>query len=163
MDDLYKKYWKSLVNDGYKKIGDFQIAEDCAQETLAFVYKTIEGGKSFETYEELTAFVYRTNANVVLHALRNKYSNKTDVVDIENSMPNLKDTKSETSTDYTALYDALSRLPFHYALAVRLRIENGLSYKEIGEKMNCSGEGARKYVTRGLKELREILEAEKNV
>jgi RNA polymerase sigma-70 factor (ECF subfamily) len=57
-----------------------------------------------------------------------------------------------------ALDAALDRLPAYYRLAVQLRHFDRLSFKEIGNVLNCTPEAARKLWTRALVRLGEKLE-----
>ncbi len=57
-----------------------------------------------------------------------------------------------------ALDLALIRLPEHYRQAVALRHHEGLSWDEIGRRMECSADAARKVWSRAIRQLREELE-----
>jgi RNA polymerase sigma-70 factor (ECF subfamily) len=56
-----------------------------------------------------------------------------------------------------ALELALSRLPDHYRQAVAWRHQQQLSWEEIGQRLNCTAEAARKVWTRGIYRLRHEL------
>jgi RNA polymerase sigma-70 factor (ECF subfamily) len=56
------------------------------------------------------------------------------------------------------LADALAKLPDDYREAIVLRYLEGLSYPEIAERMDRSVESVRKLWTRGLAQLRSVVE-----
>jgi RNA polymerase sigma-70 factor (ECF subfamily) len=56
-----------------------------------------------------------------------------------------------------ALEEALARLPEHYSKAVVLRHMEQLSWDEIGVKMDCSADAARKVWSRAIEQLRNEL------
>jgi RNA polymerase sigma-70 factor, ECF subfamily len=56
-----------------------------------------------------------------------------------------------------ALEQALARLPEHYRQAVAWRHLEQLSWDEIGRRMGCSADAARKVWTRAIQQLREEL------
>jgi RNA polymerase sigma-70 factor (ECF subfamily) len=58
-----------------------------------------------------------------------------------------------------ALEQALGRLPDHYRQAVVLRHQEQLAFSEIGQRLNCSTEAARKLWNRAIHQLRLELEA----
>jgi RNA polymerase sigma-70 factor (ECF subfamily) len=53
-----------------------------------------------------------------------------------------------------ALKRAMRRLPEHYRQAVAWRQEDGLSWEEIGQKMSCTAEAARKFWSRAIVQLK---------
>ena len=57
----------------------------------------------------------------------------------------------------TALEQALTRLPEHYRQAVASRHIEQLSWDEIGRRMNCSADAARKVWSRAIQQLRREL------
>jgi RNA polymerase sigma-70 factor (ECF subfamily) len=58
------------------------------------------------------------------------------------------------------LEDALAALPPAQAAAVRLRVIEELDYAEIGDRLSCTPVTARKHVSRGLRQLRGVLDQE---
>jgi RNA polymerase sigma factor (sigma-70 family) len=57
-----------------------------------------------------------------------------------------------------ALEQALSRLPDRYRQAVVWRHQEQLSWQEIGRRLGCTADAARKVWTRGIQHLRRELE-----
>jgi RNA polymerase sigma-70 factor (ECF subfamily) len=53
--------------------------------------------------------------------------------------------------------DALARLPDRYFWVIELRMDEGLTFQEIGARMGCKAEAARKICRRGLEIIREEL------
>jgi RNA polymerase sigma-70 factor (ECF subfamily) len=58
---------------------------------------------------------------------------------------------------HEALEDALQRLPEHYRQVLRLRSREGLTFAQVGERLQCSAEAARKLWRRAANELARLL------
>jgi RNA polymerase sigma-70 factor, ECF subfamily len=56
------------------------------------------------------------------------------------------------------LADALDQLPAKRRLAVRLRIIDGLEYREVAKQLDCTEQAARAQVSRGLQRLAQSLD-----
>jgi RNA polymerase sigma-70 factor, ECF subfamily len=62
-----------------------------------------------------------------------------------------------------ALEQALTRLPEHYRQAVAARHIDQLSWDEIGRRMNCSADAARKVWSRAIQQLRRELASHESI
>lgn len=66
--------------------------------------------------------------------------------------------QAAANEQWLAIERALGQLPQHYARVVRWRYLESCSFPEIGARLGCSEEAARKLWVRALKELQPILE-----
>jgi RNA polymerase sigma factor (sigma-70 family) len=57
-----------------------------------------------------------------------------------------------------AFADALETLPPMRSQAVRLRVIDGLAYREVAQRLGCSEQAARAHVSRGLKRLADAID-----
>jgi RNA polymerase sigma-70 factor, ECF subfamily len=67
--------------------------------------------------------------------------------------------QAAANEQWQAIERALAQLPEHYARVIRLRHQESCSFADIGDRMGCSTEAARKLWTRALGQLRAILES----
>ncbi len=159
MEELYRRYWKPLVADAMRRLGDRAQAEDCAQETFLFLLERMAEGLEFENEFKLVAFLYRTNHNIARHMLRDRQSESGAVEELAHS--GATDTHAYVEEGVIAnemaqlLDEALHSIPFHYALATIFHIGYNVPYDEIAQKLGGSKEAMRKYSARGVAELRE--------
>jgi RNA polymerase sigma-70 factor (ECF subfamily) len=65
--------------------------------------------------------------------------------------------RSQLSEQGEILERTLRRLPEHYRHALVLHTCDGLTFAEVGEKLGCSAEAARKLWSRAAEELRTLL------
>ncbi len=159
MEELYRRYWRALVADAMRRLGDRSLAEDCAQETFLFLIERMSEGMEFENEFKLVGFLYRTNHNIARHMLR-------DIANENDAAEELAKSKSGTTHAYVEegviaeemadlLDEALRSIPFHHAVATIFHIGYNVPYSDVADKLGGSKEAMRKYSTRGLLELRE--------
>jgi RNA polymerase sigma-70 factor (ECF subfamily) len=78
--------------------------------------------------------------------------------------PDLPDSRSDASGEVTHAEEAervtelLSRLPEKQRLAVQLRTQEGLSFREVGEIIGSTEGAARVNYHHGIRRLREMME-----
>jgi RNA polymerase sigma-70 factor (ECF subfamily) len=79
--------------------------------------------------------------------------------------PDNRESESEIPGTHTlareqheALHDALQRLPEHYREVVQLHTQEELTFAQIGGRLGCSAEAARKLWSRALERLAHLLE-----
>lgn len=162
MEEIYERYWRALVADALRRLRDVGLAEDCAQETFLILIKKLEEGSKFESESQLSTFLYKTNANNAEHIKRlNARSIKATDTFIRGS-----DVKSEAYfEDYIVAKEemekldlALKSIPLHHALATIYHYGYDLKYKDIARLVGNNCENARKYGTRGIKELKKEMD-----
>jgi RNA polymerase sigma-70 factor, ECF subfamily len=147
-----------------------RAASDVVQETF------LEAQRDFEqfvgcTREQLAGWLFRILQNncanlVCAYRYRQKREISREVrlddasmslqsahtVDAKNPGPsNLAIVQEEAQM----LSSALEQLPEHHRTILQLRFTDRLSFKEIGDRLGCSSEAARKIVNRTLRQLRE--------
>ncbi len=66
-------------------------------------------------------------------------------------------TQSIAREDVAALREALTRLPDHERAVIALRFFDLLSFQEIGQRLGCSPEAARKLCSRSMTRLKHVL------
>jgi RNA polymerase sigma-70 factor (subfamily 1) len=67
------------------------------------------------------------------------------------------DTQAQARERHKALESALRLLPQHYRQALHLHTQAGLTYSQVGERLHCSSEAARKLWERAAEELARLL------
>ena len=141
-------------------------ASDLVQQTMLEAGRDIESFRG-QTPAELKTWLIRIlRHNLTDVAREYKTAQSRDIHQevrvVENGVQ-LTDKQRTASSIYRRvesnqrLDEALALLPEQYEVAIRLRHADGLSWSEVGERLNVSPEAARKLWARALAILREKL------
>ena len=163
LKEIYEKYWEAMYADALKRLGNVQLAEDCAQETFLLLCEKLKSGASFENEAGLCTYLYRVNANVASHMARKLHFDSRATEQYMCREPGEEGSVEEEVVNKVraeALDEALRSIPLHYAIATVFRYGYNLSYAELAKNIGNTKEGARKISERGLKELQEKLNKE---
>lgn len=76
-DDIFREYYEKILNFCYAKIGDKQLAEDCAQEVFLVLSKKMH---SLRLDTNIAAWLYGAAKNEIKHCLR---KNKQDDISLD--------------------------------------------------------------------------------
>jgi RNA polymerase sigma-70 factor (ECF subfamily) len=139
------RYQKPIVNFIYRMIGDFQEAEDIAQEVFIKIYRfahTYEGRSTFASW------LFGIASNLCYDSLRTRSHWDRVFPDAEETAVReqiLGESKApspeelaENSEIARFIESAVGQLPIQQRQALVLREYYGLSYKEIADAANCS-------------------------
>lgn len=165
--------FEQLVRDNQNKVyslalrftGDQEEAADLAQEALIKAWQGLGG---FQGESSFSTWVYRLTANVCIDYLRKK--TRREAVEAAVSLDDIRSVRAEPadwgqdpqrrlerSERGRALAQGLARLPDWQRQVLTLRELSGLSYKEIGEKLNLDLGTVKSRIARARLSLRKIL------
>ncbi len=91
---------------------------------------------------------------------KNRVGNEISLESLEQMGEKLPARQDEAEVDkqkYAKSLDVLARLPDRYFWAIELHMEEGLTFQEIGTKLHCTKEAARKLYHRGVERIQEKL------
>jgi RNA polymerase sigma-70 factor (ECF subfamily) len=140
-EELVERYKKPIVNFIYRMIGDFQEAEDIAQEVFIKLYwsaHTYEGRSSFVTW------LFKIASNLCCDNLRAKSHWECISLEsvkgqlLEDSIFPSPQTSAENSELARYIEVAIGKLSVQQRQAIVLREYYNLSYTEIAEIEECS-------------------------
>jgi RNA polymerase sigma-70 factor (ECF subfamily) len=83
-----------------------------------------------------------------------------DSIDRESELPG---TQAYSREQHDALHDALRRLPERYRQVLQLHTQEELTFAQIGGRLHCSAEAARKLWSRAADRLAQLLESPGNL
>ena len=142
----------------YRLTGDYQLAEDLAQETFVKAFRNLA---AFDTTRRLSSWLFRIAHNTGMDALRRRkptVSLDSEEEGTEPAAPADGDPVERKALGQ-ALQRALARLRPDQRAAVALRYEDGLSFDEIGRVLGMPEATARSHVHRARKELAREMSA----
>ncbi len=144
-NELVKKYEKQVYNFAYRLTGNYDDANDIAQEAFLRVYNAIN---SFRGDASFSTWLFRITTNVFLderkRARAHPHSSLDEYVDLEESSVSrqIEDTSptpdlvTEGKERTEILQDAIQSLPDYQRAVVTLYHTQQKSYEEIAEIMD---------------------------
>jgi RNA polymerase sigma-70 factor (ECF subfamily) len=166
-EQLVRIYQDRLYGFALRLTGSRQDAEESTQDAFVRAYRALERYPTERRRElRLRPWLYQIALNVVRNRVRRAALPLVPIDDAAagNGLASHPDEEPETVAVHTErardLADALGDLPQRYKTAVVLRHVQGLSYAEAAEILDQPIGTTKSDVHRGLRLLREKLEAE---
>src|SRR6266851_7508682 len=156
---LIEQYWDGLYRWLYHVTRHRESAEDLAQE--AFM-KALAGLSTFRAGSNFRAWLYRIAYNSFLNQRRGESRGRPLFPE---ELPALDEGPAEqvmTRENLLLLQRAVSKLPPDFRAAFLLRVEESLSFREIGEILATTEETARWRVFKARQKLMEVLAPQLN-
>ena len=158
---LLERYKNKIFALCFRYLGNYEDAEDAAQETVIKIYRALPG---FSHRSAFSTWVYRVVTNTCLDSHRRKRVRKTESLDaLSEAGWNTPDTDqgpeaaAENSNLRNVLSASLNQLPFEIRSAVVLRDVQGFSYEEISDILQINIGTVKSRISRGREKLREML------
>ncbi len=153
---IVRKYRPLLVKFCYKQTKNIQISEDIVQESLTKSYFKI---KSFEGRSSFKNWLFK----ITINTLRNKMrSNSRTFISLDKlnfiSVSSASEEKLSEKQLQELLLSEMNMLPEKQQQALKLRVLEDLSFKEISERMNCPYDTAKANYRHGLLKLKKRFE-----
>jgi RNA polymerase sigma-70 factor (ECF subfamily) len=168
-DELVLKHKKRLFNLVYWFLGDYQDANDCAQETFIKVFKSI---KNFRFESAFSTWLYRIAVNTCKNRLKSsahRWKKKTVSLETSDGSKNgnsFSEIVNGSPTPVIALekkermiriQKAINSLPEEQNQVVVLRDIQGLSYQDISDITGLNLGTVKSRLARGRLELKNKL------
>ncbi len=151
---LIKRYRDPVSNFIFKYIGDRFGAEDIAQEVFLRVYRA---ASEFEPRGKVSTWIFKIAYNLSLNEVlrRSRFRPAADIGDreFELAAPNHTGRKELEEE----VMDAVRHLPQKQRAALLLRVNEGLSYAEIGNILSTSISSVESLLFRARENLRKTL------
>jgi RNA polymerase sigma-70 factor (ECF subfamily) len=151
---LVEHYWDRLYRWLYRMTHDCHAAEDLTQETFL---KAFAGLNRFQAGTNFAAWLFRIAHNNCANDRRAKGRQREALPD---DLAAKEGDPSEEAQSREALRDlahAVGRLPIEFRSALLLRVEQGLSFREIAEFLDLTEETARWRVFKARQKLLTLL------
>ena len=156
---LVRQHLRDVYSVAFRLLGDRDLAEDAAQDAVLNALGALErfrGASSFRTW------LLRIAMNSALSIGRRKSRRReiSLVMDQHDTSVDEEDPETAATSKFEAerAAEQLKRLPPKQRAAVELRVNQGLSYAEVGEVLQCSEGAARVNYHLGIKRLRELMQ-----
>jgi RNA polymerase sigma-70 factor (ECF subfamily) len=155
-DALIRRYADDVYRAAYRLLNDADLAQDAAQD--AFI-GALRGLSKFRGDASFKTWVLRIALNSAKTMSRRQTRRRQLPLTVAESEPVSGRDISETvagQSEGERLQKLLAQLPTKQRMAVVLRAQQGLSYAEVGEAIDCSEGAARVNYHLGIKRLKEL-------
>ena len=156
-DSLYHRYSEKLYNFAYSFLKNHEDCKEIIQETFIRLWEKkhqIDTAKSFKSY------LFKISYNLIIDQLRNRLKDKKYQEFLAHHFQSAV-TEFESNIDYDIIKDkigsVLEELPEKRKQIFLLSREEGLSHKEIAEKLSISEKTVENQIGLSLKYLRSRL------
>ena len=160
LDDLVRRHWETAWRVARGIVQDEDVAADVTQD--AFV-KMVGALDRFRGDAKFRTWLLTIVANEARGALRKKTRRRESAIDdvgpLADAAPGV-DHEVMVRTEGERVREMLERLPEKQRLSVELRLDDGLSFREVGEVIGSSEGAARVNYHHGVKKLREWMSEE---
>ncbi|MGD2268860.1 MAG: sigma-70 family RNA polymerase sigma factor [Desulfobacterales bacterium] len=169
-DDLVRKHQDRIFNLCYWFLGDYQEANDCAQDTFIKIYlnlPTFRFKSTFSTWahriavntckNRLKSFQYRFSKKMLRLDNTGSLSGSRGQIADETRSPEVAHQKKERRR---LIHSAINALPLEKKTVILLRDIQGLSYEEIVQITGLKPGTLKSKIARARQDLRTILSGE---
>ena len=168
-DALVIKYSEGIFNLCYRLLGDYQDANDSAQEVFLKAYRSI---RSFRFEAKFSTWLYQIAVNTCRNRLKSleyrqrkktvAFGNPGKPTPIEwsydiNDMGNTPGIQAERKERMGLIQDAINSLPQDQRTVITLRDIQGFSYEEISDMTGLNLGTVKSRLSRARRDLREKL------
>ena len=156
--EIVEHYQEPIIRYLYRLTGDYEVAQDLAQDTFLQAYKGI-----LKTRSELSfkAWLYRIATNNARQLYRRKrLLSFIPFTDLRKSDIPAMEASPDCAEERMAIKEALLKVPNEQRTCMVLHFVEGLKYREIAEILGISEEAVRKRVARGSREFRKAYHPE---
>jgi RNA polymerase sigma-70 factor (ECF subfamily) len=138
-----------------RRVSDDHVADDLLQETFLRIHRSIE---TLQEVDRLAAWVYRIARNVI-HDHHRKATNAAVALADADPAHEAEDHLRQLRCQSAGWLDEMIRsLPERYREAVQLAEIEGLSQREVADRLGLSLSGAKSRIQRGRAMLKDVLE-----
>ena len=152
-EKLWKEFSAHLKQFIFKRTSDESIADDILQEIFVKIHSQIH---TLKDIRRLNGWIYQ----ITRHAIIDYYRKKKTLAELPETITSLENFENNNGVEVLPCIEAMvDRLPEKFRQAVILTTYQGLTQKEMGEKLGLSLSGAKSRSQRARAKLRNMLMA----
>ena len=144
VEHIWRTYHKQLLAFIQKRVSDPVLAEDILQEVFIKIHNKID---SLQEGKKVKAWLFQITRNTIIDYYRR--SKKNEDIDIQIVDLEEEDNIQAMADIQSCIVPMIKSLPEDYRDALLLSELNGLSQKELSEKLQISYSAAKSRVQRG--------------
>lgn len=163
---LIEAYQKKVFNLAYRIIGNYDDANDIAQEAFIRIFRSISG---FRGQSSFSTWIYRITTNVCLDEIRKRKNKSVQYLDEDIQTDDgemqrqiisddpLPEEIAERKELRAVINDSLGELKEEYRIIITLRDIQGMSYEEIAKVLDCPTGTVKSRINRARQALKNVL------
>ncbi|MCP4152650.1 MAG: RNA polymerase sigma factor SigZ [bacterium] len=157
LNQLWQKFHKALLNFIKKNISNSEDAEDLLQNVFLKIHTNIH---QLKEKEKVTSWLYQITRNAIYDSFRINGKQKVDILPLMDGRVGHSD---DSHDDFwkqeilSCLMEMIEELPEKYRSVLKLYEFDGLSHKEIAQRLGISVSGSKSRVQRSKEKLKEVL------
>jgi RNA polymerase sigma-70 factor, ECF subfamily len=171
-EQLIECYQRKIYNIALRIVGNYDDANDLAQEVFIRIYKSIG---NFKQQSSFSTWIYRITTNVCLDDIRKRKNRKVISLDEEIKLDDgemkrqivsddpLPEDMAEKSEMRKIVNDAINRLSEEHRIVIVLRDIQGFSYEEIAQIVKCPEGTVKSRINRARQVLKNILQTKREL
>ncbi len=155
---LFKEYEKKVLAISRRYTSSLDEAKDIQQDAFIKIFRSLRSGSA--EIQSLDKWIYRLVVNAAVDFCRKqrRIDDAKQLVNLPTSVePSILDTLDEEE-----LMKLIQSIPNPYRLIFNLYIVEGLSHREIGEKLQLGESTSRAYLTKAKEFLKDKLTQSEN-
>ncbi|MDX2046383.1 MAG: RNA polymerase sigma-70 factor [Chitinophagaceae bacterium] len=161
-EQFYNTYWNNIYSIALAYMKSPQLAQDIVQDVFLRVW---DNRVKFASINDPAAFIYIMGRNTVINALKKKMSlaglEKTQHYIPDDFM--LPNQNIELKQLQERIESIVSQLPPQQILVIKLSREEGLSHKEIADRLGIEKTTVKNHIVRALNTIRNRLSFKENL
>lgn len=151
IENIWREFSNNLRLFILIRTSDESIADDILQEVFVKIHSRID---TLKDVRRLNGWIYQ----ITRHTIIDYYRNKKTTADLPETITSLKNSDNKHGVDVFPCIEAMvHRLPEKCRQAVILTTYQGLTQKEMGEKLGLSLSGAKSRSQRAREKLKDML------
>jgi len=161
--ELVRRHQQSVFNFCLRLLRNAEDAEDIAQDAFVQAYRNI---KKFQPRAKFSTWLFTIAKNLSLNLIRDEKRGTRRMVPIDDGLEGVTlataaadqpDSEAIEHETAAVVREAIDRLSPDHKLVIVLRDLEGLSYKEIGQMINCRSGTVKSRLSRARAGLKEVL------
>jgi len=158
MSQLVERHHASVFRVALSLVSDPDLAQDIAQDAFLKAFRGLDGFRGDAAFRTWMLTIAANTARGALRRVVRRRETALDGVAPVESPEASPEEQTATGEEAARARAMLGRLPDKQRMAVQLRIDEGLSFREIGEIIGSSEGAARVNYFHGIRRLRELME-----
>lgn len=171
-EELIEGYQRKIFNIALRIVGNYDDANDLAQEVLIRIYKSIG---NFKEQSSFSTWIYRITTNVCLDDIRKRKNRKVISLDEEIRVEDgemqrqivsndpLPEDTAERGELRELVNGAIRSLSEEHRLVIVLRDLQGFSYEEIARILKCPEGTIKSRINRARQALKNVLQSKREL
>ncbi len=158
MDVLVDRHHGAVFRTCVAILGEEDLAADASQDSFIKAFRALSGFRGAAAFRTWLLAIAGNEARGYLRKVGRRKEHGLEDVDTISAPGHDPSTEVTLRSEAARVREAVDGLPSKQRLSVTLRIDDGLSFREIGEIIDSSEGSARVNYHHGIRRLRELLE-----